>query len=304
MKKISVILTTHNSEKTIQRALDSISNQNGLNEIFTIELVVIDDCSSDNTVSILKKNDIKFISTERNSGGPNKGRNIGLRKATGDFICIVDHDDEWDLDKIKLQLAVEDKAPIITSGFTTINKLTNRRTSFVNPSNDSSGYNYYGINETFLKKLSKSIHGQYTYSGSIMLHKRLKEILFEENFGMIDFDRRLKLFEGNASIEVCKSLYNRYVEASNLSLDENYRRIDFYFSLMVLEQYEDKYPKEVALAYKRVFGTRARYFYFMGNMPKARKYLRKAPFNLKTILYYLTTFWGHNFVKKKKNLLT
>lgn len=302
MKKISVILTTYNSEKTIQRAFDSIFNQNGLNEKFTIELIIIDDCSTDNTVNILKTNNIQYTSTQKNSGGPNIGRNMGLKKATGDYICIMDHDDEWELDKIESQLTVADKAPLITSGFTIINKLTNKKKSYVNPSLNLSGYNFYDTNQTFLKKLSKSKGGQFTYSGSIMFHNKLKNILFEENFGMIDFDRKLKLFECNASVEVCKSLYNRYVLESNLSLDENYRRKDFYYSLMTLEQYEDKYPKEVALSYKRICGSRARYFYFIGNMIKARKYFIKAPFNLKTILYYLTTFWGHKFVNKKFNV--
>jgi glycosyltransferase involved in cell wall biosynthesis len=303
MKKISVIITTYNSENTIKRALNSVLNQNGLNKKFSLEIIVIDDCSTDSTTKILKNKNIDFISTNKNSGGPNKGRNIGLKKATGEYICIMDHDDEWAIDKLELQLEMADKTPIVTSGFTIINEITNKKNNFINLSKDSSGFIFYEKNETFLNKLSKSNKGQYSYSGSILFHNRLKNILFEEEYGMIDFDRRLKLFENNTSAEVCKSLYNRYVQSTNLSLNENYRQIDFDYSLKVLEQYRSKYPKEVAIAIKRVHGTRARYFYLVGKMNEARKYFLKSPINPKTILYYLTSYWGHEIVRKKFSVL-
>ena len=93
MKKVSVILTTYNSEYQIQEVIDSIYNQQGKGKLFEIELIVVDDCSTDSTQKILSKNDIDFSTTSKNSGGPNRGRNIGLKQCTGDFICIMDHDD-------------------------------------------------------------------------------------------------------------------------------------------------------------------------------------------------------------------
>ena len=99
MKKVSVIITTYNSEKVIQSTLDSILNQEGINELFELEIIAVDDCSSDHTTAILSKNNISFFSTTSNSGGPNKGRNIALKKATGDYTCIVDHDDIWHSNK-------------------------------------------------------------------------------------------------------------------------------------------------------------------------------------------------------------
>ena len=43
---------------------------------------------------------ISFISTKKNTGGPNKGRNIAISQCKGDFICIADHDDIWFSNKI------------------------------------------------------------------------------------------------------------------------------------------------------------------------------------------------------------
>ena len=52
MKTVSAIVTTYNSEESILRTLGSIKAQTGLNRDFKIELIVVDDCSNDNTVEI------------------------------------------------------------------------------------------------------------------------------------------------------------------------------------------------------------------------------------------------------------
>jgi hypothetical protein len=127
--------------------------------------------------------------------------------------------------------------------------------------------------------------------------------MFEEHFGMIDFDWGLKLFKNNASVEVCKPLYKRYVTGKeNLSLNDFYRKVDFYYSLMTIEGYADQYPKEVSISYKRIHGTRARSFYMKGDMKNARAYFLKSELNIKTFLYYLSTFIGSEYVKKKFNV--
>ena len=103
--RVSVILTTYNSANFIQRTLNSILSQQGKGSVFELELLVIDDASTDNTPHILARNNIVYISNSENSGGPNKGRNIGLKIATGDYICFCDHDDAWEPSKIIRQLA-------------------------------------------------------------------------------------------------------------------------------------------------------------------------------------------------------
>ena len=120
MNVVSIILTTYNSEKYLQKVIDSIDNQEGRDELFSIELIVVDDKSTDKTTEILAENNIPFISTGANSGGPNKGRNIGLKKVSGEYICIMDHDDEWYPDKLISQLPYLNKVPIVTSGYSII----------------------------------------------------------------------------------------------------------------------------------------------------------------------------------------
>lgn len=296
MKKISVILTTYNGQKTVEKTIQSILGQEGNGIEFSIELIIIDDCSTDNTFAILKQYDCVLSKNEKNSGGPNKGRNEGLKKATGDFICIADQDDVWLKDKIKLTLPYLDLAPIITSGYRLIDIKNNREIDRIN--NSDQGYIHYEQNQTFLKKLVKSLTGQNTYLGSIIYSKELKNILFEEHFGMVDFDWVLRLFHQQASIEICKPLYVRIVGNDNLSLNDTYRKYDFYYSLMTIEEYQAQYPSQVALSYKKIHGSRARYYYLIGDMHKSRFYFLKANWNIKTLLYYITSFYGHKYVKK------
>jgi glycosyltransferase involved in cell wall biosynthesis len=296
MKKVSVILSSYNSEKTIENTVNSIIGQEGNGTEFEIELIVIDDCSTDSTYSILKKMKCILLKNNKNSGGPNKGRNVGLKMATGDFICIVDHDDIWEVNKIKTLLPHLELVPIVTSGYKILDIKNNKEIDKVNKNENN--YIYYETNKTFLKLLSRSLKGQKTYLGSIIYRKELKDILFEENFGQVDYDWILKIFHQRPSIEVCQTLYKRIVHGSNLSMNENHRKYDFYYSLMTFEEYQKDYPSEVSVAYKKMYGNRARYYYILDDMKKARFYFLKSNFNLKTLLYYITSFVGYKLVKK------
>jgi len=297
MLKVSVIITTFNSEKTISKTLASVLNQQGIGREFDLELIVVDDCSTDSTVDILRDSNINFYyTTSSNSGGPNRGRNIGLKNATGDYICFLDHDDTWARQKIFLQLQAVEIAPIITCGYNVIHSINGRRTVIAE---SETSFNVFSTNKTFLSILSKEKNrAQHAYLSTIMIHKNLKDHFFEERFGMLDFDWSLRLFENSSSVELKAVLVSRFVNGSNLSLDKEYRKRDYYYSLMCLEAYEKKYGREVAMAVRRINGSRARFHYVIGEMQEARKHLWKAMPGGKEVLYYLTTFFGSDWVKK------
>lgn len=298
MRKVSVILTTYNSGETLGKVLDAIVGQQGAGTDYELELLVVDDCSTDGTRDILAAKGIQFISTEKNSGGPNRGRNMGLERATGDCIAIADHDDVWHSDKLASLLPHLDDAPIVTSGYTLIDTNTGRRNDRVGKGTGGKDSMRFDANVTFRNRLIRSHGGQQAYLGSILFSSELRYVRFEEEYGMVDYDWVLGLFHMQPSIEVLRPLYTRYVDGSNLSLHPAYRKKDFLHSLATLKKYEALYPQEVKLARKRIYGTRARYFYLMGQMPEARYHLLRSPWNLKTLLYYLTTFAGSEFVKR------
>ena len=96
MIKLSVIVPAYNEEKTIIELLKKVKDVeiNGV----TKEIIVIDDCSIDNTLSLLEKNEILYdvlIKLSKNSGKGEAVRN-GLLKASGEYILFQDADLEYD----------------------------------------------------------------------------------------------------------------------------------------------------------------------------------------------------------------
>ncbi|MCD8835987.1 glycosyltransferase family 2 protein [Mammaliicoccus sciuri] len=93
-KLFSIIVTTYNNEAKVERAIDSILNQSL--DARNYEIIIVDDHSTDNTQTLIKNyeaKNIKFIILDENSGGPSKPRNIGIAKATGQYIYFLDADD-------------------------------------------------------------------------------------------------------------------------------------------------------------------------------------------------------------------
>lgn len=302
MKTVSVILTTYNAAPFLQRTLDSVFRQEGRGLLFEIELIVVDDYSTDETQDILRRNGIDCLLPPVKAGGPNLGRNIALRRATGDAICIMDHDDEWQPQRLAAQIPLLEQAPIVTCGQTIIDSTNGKILPRVNPPPPGETFRLYPPDATFLNRLTKSPGGQQSYLGGILYSSELKHIEFEEHFGMVDLDWVLKLFHRRPSAEVCESLYNRYVDGDNLSLREKFIIRDFYYSLLSIEEYAAAYPRAVRIAYKRIHGSRARYHYVTGDMPRARFFFLRAGLSWKTALYFLTTYIGAEWVKRRFNV--
>ncbi|MBQ9012800.1 MAG: glycosyltransferase family 2 protein [Bacilli bacterium] len=97
MIKVSVIVPAYNTEKYLKKCLDSLVKQT----LDDIEIIVINDCSTDKTKDILEKykrkyKNIKVINNKTNKGiGYN--RNLGIKKAKGEFISFIDSDDYVDI---------------------------------------------------------------------------------------------------------------------------------------------------------------------------------------------------------------
>lgn len=94
--KVSVIVTTYNSEETLERCLQSAVHQT----IDSMELIIVDDKSSDSTVQIAqnyiqKYGFIKLLQNDKNMG-PGFSKNRGLKAATGLFVGFLDSDDYVD----------------------------------------------------------------------------------------------------------------------------------------------------------------------------------------------------------------
>jgi len=103
-KLISVVIPTFNRQNTITYCLDSVLAQTYKD----LEVIVVDDCSRDNTVSIVRSypdSRVRCVVLEKNSGAQT-ARNRGILEAKGDWIAFNDSDDEWLPDKLEKQVSV------------------------------------------------------------------------------------------------------------------------------------------------------------------------------------------------------
>lgn len=116
---ISVIIPMYNREKTIERAIRSVLEQKQADgSYFDMEVLVIDDCSSDDSVKIVQKlfgKSVKLIQLNKNSGA-NVARNVGIAAAQGEYIAFHDSDDEWLAGKLAKQLDFlkQEKADLVS----------------------------------------------------------------------------------------------------------------------------------------------------------------------------------------------
>lgn len=101
---VSVITPVYNAEEFLKETIQSVQNQTVTN----FEHIFVDDCSPDNSASIIKKAQkkderIRYIKLENNSGAA-VARNTGLENAKGRFVAFIDSDDKWYKEKLEKQL--------------------------------------------------------------------------------------------------------------------------------------------------------------------------------------------------------
>ena len=106
---VSIITPCYNASVYISQAILSVLSQTYPNW----ELIIVDDCSTDNSVDIIqnyaRKDDrIKYFRTDKSSGSPTLPRNIGIEHAKGRYIAFLDSDDAWLPDKLEKQVKLFD----------------------------------------------------------------------------------------------------------------------------------------------------------------------------------------------------
>ncbi|MCD8182115.1 MAG: glycosyltransferase [Bacteroides sp.] len=107
---VSVVIPCYNGELFIKDVITSV-----LSQTYTDwEMLVADDCSTDNSADIIKRYcekdaRIKYLKTKCASGSPCEPRNIAIKEAQGRFIAFLDSDDVWLPDKLEEQLRLFDE---------------------------------------------------------------------------------------------------------------------------------------------------------------------------------------------------
>lgn len=195
---VSVVIPMYNSQRTIIRALESVVNQSFKNHIE--EIIVVNDGSTDDSLKLIQEfcenSLIKIIVLNQNNQGVSSARNNGMELAKGDWIALLDADDEWLPHKLEKQI----------------------EQLIANPEIDFLGCSLVGKN---LKILSKKITNLYKADIKDICIKMFpqtstaifKKKIFDEIGG---YDINQKYAEdGNYFMKIC-SLYNYYYSPMQL----------------------------------------------------------------------------------------
>ena len=108
---VSVLVAVHNAELWLETAIESLFNQS----LSDIEILAVDDASTDESLSLLESLALKderlhVIHLERNQGQA-VARNVALRQAQGEYVCMLDADDWFSTDALESAVEVFAKYP-------------------------------------------------------------------------------------------------------------------------------------------------------------------------------------------------
>ena len=139
-KKISIIIPVYNGEKYICRCIDSVLNQSGF-KISDIELLLINDGSTDGSMDILKKYEEKYPNIIKAIYHKNIGvartRNKGIDIASGKYMMFIDQDDFIDVEYCKTfyETAEQSNCNVVVGGYKRPNE--NNKVTYVSNSKTS-----------------------------------------------------------------------------------------------------------------------------------------------------------------------
>lgn len=171
--KISVIVPVYNVERYIPKGIDSLLNQTLDPKFF--EVIIIDDCSTDNSLEVCKRtlkgvSNFRVIENQKNIDlGPT--RNKGIELAKGEFLYFIDGDDYIDTDALEnlLNLAQEHDSDLVTAGY----KRVDERENILFEKND-----YLNLTDDKFKNLEMMLSDQVTHTA---WGKLVKKSLFTDN---------------------------------------------------------------------------------------------------------------------------
>ena len=193
-KKISIIVPIYNMEQYLERCLLSLIHQDYQN----LEIILINDGSTDNSINICnkyKKIDNRIIVINKAHSGLSDTRNIGIKKATGDYIGFVDSDDYIDKDMFKNLIEGAEKYKCEISMCDLVETYNPNETAKRNP------LNYIKMNKK----------------------QALEQLLYDKNIGNYVIDKLFsKNFFDNISFPIGKlyedisTTYKLFIKANNI----------------------------------------------------------------------------------------
>ena len=254
MDKFSIIVPVYNVEKYLTKCLDSITNQN----FRDIEIICVNDGSTDNSLQILKEyaqKDRRIIVIDQENQGVSAARNRGLAVATGDYILFVDSDDWIELNacEIILQNLEEKNVDILFFEYRKISKNNKEYPLKKTVTGDSDVFNFNTkLDYCFFNLDLRSVWGKvYKKSYINSLGKFSHNISFGEDTLFI-IDKLLN----NPRVKIIRDILYNYRDSekslTKISQEEQFQQLNLLISeydkifnnndnLLKLYSYDDTY---------------------------------------------------------------
>ena len=179
---VSIIMPSYNTATYIKETIESVLAQYYQNW----ELLIVDDCSSDNTdeiINLFHDPRIRYFKNDKNSGAA-VSRNRALREAKGRFIAFLDSDDLWMPQKLEKQISFMEK-----NGYAF---------SYTNYEEIDINGNRMGMNVTGPKKITKTGMFHYCWPGCLT-------VMYDANhIGLIQIEDIKKNNDYAMWLKVCK----------------------------------------------------------------------------------------------------
>lgn len=207
MTAVSVVIPTFNRADVLPRAINSVLNQT----ISDLELIIVDDGSTDETTQVVSSYDderIKYMSFEQNKGA-NAARTKGIDAARGEYIAFLDSDDEWVDEKLGQQLEALQSTDAAVA-YTGIKQV-----------GEDGSVNTVSVPDKSGDITSDLLRGNFigTYSSIILLAEVLEEVgpPDPELPCWQDWEWYLRLSDENNFVAVTKPLVIRHIEGGQIS---------------------------------------------------------------------------------------
>ena len=204
---ISVIVPVYNVQDYLKNCIESILHQSYTN----IELILINDGSQDNSPKIcdeFKENDRRAIVVHKENGGQSSARNVGLKTATGNFVCFVDSDD-WinsnNFFEIIVSVFLKNNVDIVEYDFSSFDSKTNVPANLIKAKTENKLYRE-NREETLGRIIKKGLFAVWprVYKKDI-----LSNLTFNENKVAEDVYYTLSIFQNQVdSIYIKQPFYN------------------------------------------------------------------------------------------------
>lgn len=238
MSTVSVIIPTYNRKHLLKPALKSALEQT----YSSIEVIVVDDCSTDRTSEWIQENfpTIQLISLKENHGAAG-ARNIGIKSANGDYIAFLDSDDYWSPDYLEKVISTLSKDESSSFAF------CNHREFIQEIGNEN--IIRYKSTEKYRDLIHRSLADVFIFTMSVVVVRtsaiRQAGLLNEVLDICHDRELYIRLLEAGSMLHIPEVLVTRVIHSSNISSDYKswakyvFITLDIFFSTPISKQYKD-----------------------------------------------------------------